>query len=257
MSVCDRLVVLNFGQVIAEGTPASDPLRPRGGHRLPRRRGPRGTSTLARARRCLRSRTSASPTAPSRRSGRSRSTASPGAITAVLGANGAGKTTLLRTISGLVKPRAGSVRFDGDPLLGHSVESIARQGHLARPRGAGGHRGADASRRTSGWPPCGACASANASVPSTRRTSSSPDSRAFVDRTPRRSRGGERQMLVLGRALISRPRLLLLDEPSLGLAPLVTAQLMALLREQTRHRTSPWCWSSRTHAARCRCRTTP
>ena len=77
--------------------------------------------------------------------------AAPGAITAVLGANGAGKTTLLRTISGLVKPQSGSVRFDGDALLGRTVETIARHGRLARPRGPGRHRGAD--RR--GEPPPG------------------------------------------------------------------------------------------------------
>ena len=65
--------------------------------------------------------------------------AEPGAVTAVLGANGAGKTTLLRTISGLVKPRDGSVRFDGDLLVGRSVESIAAHGRLPRARGPRGH----------------------------------------------------------------------------------------------------------------------
>src|ERR1700729_4372849 len=63
--------------------------------------------------------------------------ASPGNITAVLGANGAGKTTLLRTISGLVKPRSGSISFDGDPLLGRAVESIARMGVSHVPEGRG------------------------------------------------------------------------------------------------------------------------
>src|SRR5271166_3997125 len=63
--------------------------------------------------------------------------AEPGAVTAVLGANGAGKTTLLRTISGLVKPREGSVRFDGEPLLGRHVETIARMGVSHVPEGRG------------------------------------------------------------------------------------------------------------------------
>src|ERR1019366_846379 len=63
--------------------------------------------------------------------------ARPGAITAILGANGAGKTTLLRTISGLVKPRAGAVRFDGDELLGRAVEDIARRGVSHVPEGRG------------------------------------------------------------------------------------------------------------------------
>ena len=62
--------------------------------------------------------------------------AAPGAVTAVLGANGAGKTTLLRTISGLVKPLGGSVRFDGNPLIGRSVETIARWESHTCPRGA-------------------------------------------------------------------------------------------------------------------------
>src|ERR1700693_4225872 len=63
--------------------------------------------------------------------------AEPGAITAVLGANGAGKTTLLRTISGLVKPQAGSVRFDGQVVLGRKVENIARMGVAHVPEGRG------------------------------------------------------------------------------------------------------------------------
>src|SRR6516162_317534 len=63
--------------------------------------------------------------------------AEPGAVTAVLGANGAGKTTLLRTISGLVKPKDGSVHFDGEPLLGHNVEGIVRMGVSHVPEGRG------------------------------------------------------------------------------------------------------------------------
>ncbi len=159
-------------------------------------------------------------------------TADEGAITAVLGANGAGKTTLLRTISGLTKPREGSVRFDGEELLGKSVENIARRGVAHVPEGRGiieeltveenllvatlwsmGRRERHAAiEKTFGlFPRLGEFRHHHASLLS----------------------GGERQMLVVGRALITRPRLLLLDEPSLGLAPLIAEQLMALLVEQT------------------------
>lgn len=158
--------------------------------------------------------------------------AEPGAITAVLGANGAGKTSLLRTISGLTKARSGSVRFAGNELLGRSVESIARRGVAHVPEGRGiieeltveenlklatlwcikpRERGGAIEKTFEFFPRLGGFRRRHASTLS----------------------GGERQMLVLGRAMITRPRLLLLDEPSLGLAPMVTAQLMAFLAEQT------------------------
>lgn len=159
-------------------------------------------------------------------------TARPGAITAILGANGAGKTTLLRTISGLVKPRAGTVRFSGHELLGRAVEDIARQGvaHVPEGRGVIAELTVEENLRL-------------ATLWSMGRRERQGAIEATFELFPRLSgfrrrhastlSGGERQMLVIGRALISRPRLLLLDEPSLGLAPLVTAQLMVLLRDQT------------------------
>jgi len=155
-----------------------------------------------------------------------------GAVTAVLGANGAGKSTLLRTISGLVKPLDGSVHFDGDPLLGRHVESIARLGvaHVPEGRGVIEELTVEENLRLATlW-----CLHKNE-----RQSAIAEILELFPRLQPFRRRnastlsGGERQMLVLGRALISRPRLLLLDEPSLGLAPRVTAQLMALLQEQT------------------------
>jgi len=158
--------------------------------------------------------------------------AAPGAITAVLGANGAGKTTLLRAISGLVKPHSGSVRFDGSGMLGRKVENIARMGvaHVPEGRGVIEELTVEENLRL-------------ATLWSLRKQERQaaiaeilglfPRLQTFRRRQAATLSGGERQMLVLGRALISRPRLLLLDEPSLGLAPLVTRQLMALLREQT------------------------
>jgi branched-chain amino acid transport system ATP-binding protein len=158
--------------------------------------------------------------------------AQPGAITAVLGANGAGKTTLLRSISGLVRTRAGSIRFDGEELVGQAVETIARRGvaHVPEGRGIIEELTVEENLRL-------------ATLWGMRRSERTAAIEATYELFPRLSgfrrrhastlSGGERQMLVIGRALISRPRLLLLDEPSLGLAPLITAQLMGLLRDHT------------------------
>ncbi|HWE68232.1 MAG TPA: ABC transporter ATP-binding protein [Acidimicrobiales bacterium] len=158
--------------------------------------------------------------------------AAPGSITAVLGANGAGKTTLLRTISGLVKPRAGSIRFGGEELLGRAVESIARLGvaHVPEGRGIIEELTVEENLRLATlW--CLGRRERKGAIEATLELF--PRLAGFRHRHASTLSGGERQMLVVGRALISRPRLLLLDEPSLGLAPLVTAQLMALLRDQT------------------------
>jgi len=158
--------------------------------------------------------------------------AQPGAITAILGANGAGKTTLLRAITGLVRPRSGMVRFAGEELLGRAVENIARRGvaHIPEGRGVIAELTVEDNLRL-------------ATLWCMGRRERQGAVEATFELFPRLSRfrrshastlsGGERQMLVIGRALISRPKLLLLDEPSLGLAPLLTAQLMALLRDLT------------------------
>jgi branched-chain amino acid transport system ATP-binding protein len=156
----------------------------------------------------------------------------PGSITAVLGANGAGKTTLLRTISGLVKPRSGSVQFKGEQLLGRKVENIARRGvaHVPEGRGIIEELTVEENLRLATlW--CLKRGERQTAIDETLELF--PRLKGFRHRHASTLSGGERQMLVLGRALISRPRLLLLDEPSLGLAPLVTAQLMGLLRDHT------------------------
>ncbi len=159
-----------------------------------------------------------------------------GSITAVLGANGAGKTTLLRAISGLVRPRAGSVRLEGEELNGVPVEEVVRRGvgHVPEGRGIIQELSVEENLRLGGlW----------RSDRADRRRALVEVFELFPVLAERRRRpaaslsGGERQMLAIGRALVGRPRLLLLDEPSLGLAPLVTARIMALLRELTqRHR---------------------
>ena len=158
--------------------------------------------------------------------------AAKGMITAVLGANGAGKTTLLRTITGLVKPTTGTVRLDGVKLTGMAVEDIARKGvaHVPEGRGVIQELTVDENLRL------GALWSMGRHE---RRTAIEEIYELFPLLDERRHlhasklSGGERQMLAIGRALVSRPKVMLLDEPSLGLAPIITAQLMKILRDLT------------------------
>ena len=154
--------------------------------------------------------------------------AAPGTITAVLGANGAGKTTLLRAVSGLVRPRGGRVRLDGADVTRHRPDDLARAGIAHVPEGQGViteltveenlRLGALFRISRSARHPALAQAYEQFPVLAARR------------RKPAATlSGGERQMLVIARALIARPRVLLLDEPSLGLAPKIISQVMALI----------------------------
>jgi branched-chain amino acid transport system ATP-binding protein len=152
-----------------------------------------------------------------------------GSITAVLGANGAGKSSLLRTLSGLVKPRSGSVLLDGKEIAGRAPEDVVQLGmsHVPEGRGVIAELTVDENLRLGGlW-----------RKDKTDRSSALEEVYVlFPPLDQRRKRlamtlsGGERQMLALGRALVARPRVLLLDEPSLGLAPRITSQIMGLVR---------------------------
>jgi branched-chain amino acid transport system ATP-binding protein len=152
-----------------------------------------------------------------------------GSITAVLGANGAGKSSLLRTLSGLVRPRSGSVLLDGKEIAGRAPEDVVQLGmsHVPEGRGVIAELTVDENLRLGGlW-----------RKDKVDRAKALEEAYAlFPPLAERRKRlamtlsGGERQMLALGRALVARPKVLLLDEPSLGLAPRITAQIMGLVR---------------------------
>ena len=152
-----------------------------------------------------------------------------GKITALLGANGAGKTTALRAISQMVRT-AGSIVFDGEELAGKATEIVTRRGVAHVPDG----RGTFAALTVEENLRLGAI---------TRRNTAAvaADMERMYNRFPRLGvrrqqqagtlSGGEQQMLAIARALMLRPRLLLLDEPSFGLAPMIVAEIFRIMRQ--------------------------
>ena len=151
-----------------------------------------------------------------------------GSITALLGANGAGKTTTLRALCNMVRT-GGSVRFGGAPLAGRATEDIVRLGvaHVPDGRGTFAHLSTEENLRLGAY---------------TRRDRAAVHADlervyAHFPRLKERRRqqagtlsGGEQQMLAVSRALMLRPRLMLFDEPSFGLSPLLVQELFAILR---------------------------
>jgi branched-chain amino acid transport system ATP-binding protein len=155
-------------------------------------------------------------------------TFAPGSLTAVVGPNGAGKTTLLRAISGVIRPRRGRVLVGGQDVTGRSAEDMARSGVAHVPEGQGVIAELTVQenlRLGAFWRP-GRATRAGALAEAYQRF---PVLAGARNRAAGTLSGGERQMLVIARALLAQPRVLLLDEPSLGLAPRVMAQVMDLV----------------------------
>ena len=151
----------------------------------------------------------------------------PGEVTAVIGANGAGKSTLMRTLAGLVKPAAGTATLDGEKITGRKAEDIVRMGLALVPEGRSTipDLTVEENLRLGGlW---------------RNRADRAASQAEIFDLFPILGQrkhlradtlsGGERQQLAIGRALMAKPRCLLLDEPSLGLAPLIVTQILELV----------------------------
>jgi branched-chain amino acid transport system ATP-binding protein len=157
----------------------------------------------------------------------------PGETLSVVGANGAGKTTLLRTVSGLLRPRRGEVRFEGERIDRLPCHRVVERGVVHVPEGRkvfpsltvrenlelGSYTRAAKARRADNLE---------------RVFALFPRLRERAAQAAGTLSGGEQQMLAIGRGLMSRPRLLMLDEPSLGLAPIVVAEIFRTIGEINR-----------------------
>ena len=153
-------------------------------------------------------------------------TVAEGEVVVILGANGAGKTTTLRALSGMIHAR-GSIRFAGESIIGAKPEQIARAGiaHVPQGRGTLADLTVEENLRLGAYP--------------RRDREVAADIERWFGVFPRLAdrrgqpagsmSGGEQQMLAIARALMARPKLVLLDEPSLGLAPIVTQELFQVL----------------------------
>jgi branched-chain amino acid transport system ATP-binding protein len=152
----------------------------------------------------------------------------PGGITTLLGANGAGKTTTLRSICGMVAT-AGTVRFDGQPITGKATEQIVRLGvgHVPEGRGTFTSLTVDENLRVAAYTRVDKAA---AQRDLEMVFEYFPILKARIGQQAGTLSGGEQQMLAISRALMLGPRLMLLDEPSFGLAPLIVQEIFRIMR---------------------------
>lgn len=155
-----------------------------------------------------------------------------GGITTILGANGAGKTTTLRAISRMVRTN-GSIRFDGRPIEQCATEDVVRLGvaHAPEGRGTFTHLTVEENLQLGTW---GRADRASIEQAFERVYGYFPVLRERSQQPAGTLSGGEQQMLAVARALMLGPRLLLLDEPSLGLAPLIVNEIFRILRAANR-----------------------
>ena len=171
-----------------------------------------------------------------------------GGITCLLGPNGAGKTTLMMTIAGILRPRRGSIRFDGAELVGQTPAQIVKRGVALVPENrlvfpqmsvrenllAGAYQRSD---------------SGEIAADAERLYERFPRLRERREQLAGTLSGGEQQMLAVARALMSRPRLLLMDEPSLGLAPIVVDEIFRIIGELNRDGTTLFLVEQNAHKA--------
>ena len=162
-----------------------------------------------------------------------------GEVVTLLGANGAGKSTTLRTISGLLKPAAGSVMFDGKSIAGLAPEAIVRLGIAHVPEGRRLFPGLTARENIMlGASNRGRIGKAQLVRESDEMFDLFPDIRPLADALCWTLSGGQQQMVAVARGLMAKPRLLLLDEPSLGLAPVIVQKVFAIIGEIRRRGTT-------------------
>ncbi len=171
-----------------------------------------------------------------------------GEVTCLLGPNGAGKTTLMLTLAGILRPQRGSIRFEGEELAGKSPAEIVARGLALVPENrlifpglsvrenllAGAYRRKDR---------------AGIATDIERMFDRFPVLRERIAQLAGTLSGGEQQMLAVARALMSRPRLLLMDEPSVGLAPLIVAEIFSIIRQLHAEGTSIFLVEQNAHMA--------